>query len=518
MSQVIYRKYRPQSFSEVKGQEGVVPILIESVLQDKISHAYLFSGPRGCGKTTMARLMTKAINCINFKNKNDICNECIYCESINSGNNVDIVEMDAASNRGIEEIRSLKDTVNFMPNFLKKKIYIIDEAHMLTKEAFNALLKTLEEPPEHVVFILATTEAHKLPITILSRVLRFDFKFGSEDEVLEKLKFIVDKEGIKIENEGLRVIYKYSGGSFRDAESILGKILISFNSKEITLDKVYASLGIIADNDIEALVRAITGKDENGMIAILDKLLGSDSNANIIIDQMLDYLQRTIIGNLKAGSDANLFIKLAGLLIKAKNELRDFNDKNLILKIELIKIIAELRGGEMRLIASVPMESAKDIKPHIAESSKEIETQDASSVQPSIIGDLTIETFISRFKAEASKLSPRLVGIISNSRLSLNADSLIIANKHKFNNTFLSKKDVRDLITKIGEEVFNKRLSLNYVVDDSIEELKGQDNILSLQPEIKKDDKIENIEETRLIASVPSEPQKDNSNLVENLL
>jgi len=213
MSQVLYRKYRPQSFSEIKGQEQVIPLLIESIIKDKISHAYLFSGPRGCGKTTVARLMAKAVNCLNFKDQKDVCtvvkgNECTYCKSIDSGNNMDITEMDAASNRGIEEIRSLKDTVNFMPSFLKRKVYIIDEAHMLTKEAFNALLKTLEEPPEHVIFILATTESNKLPITILSRVTRFDFKFGEQNEIIEKLNYIVQQEDIHIDTEGLEMIYR----------------------------------------------------------------------------------------------------------------------------------------------------------------------------------------------------------------------------------------------------------------------------------------------------------------------
>ncbi|MCL5071714.1 MAG: DNA polymerase III subunit gamma/tau, partial [Actinobacteria bacterium] len=243
----IYRKWRPQSFSEIVGQDDTVKTLKNAVKTSRLSHAYIFCGPRGTGKTSTARILAKAVNCKSHeKDKNVIepCNVCENCISITNGTNVDVIEIDAASNRKVEPTRELIERVNYLPNYLKKKVYIIDEVHMLTDAAFNTLLKTLEEPPEHVMFILATTEPDKVLPTILSRCQRFNFKPISSDSITGKLKMIASKENIDISEAALNLISKYSGGSQRDANVILEK-LASLDEDKIKVEDVASLLGAV---------------------------------------------------------------------------------------------------------------------------------------------------------------------------------------------------------------------------------------------------------------------------------
>ncbi|SVD78944.1 uncharacterized protein METZ01_LOCUS431798, partial [marine metagenome] len=226
--QVLSRKWRPQLFDEIVGQKHVTITLQNAIGMDRVAHGYLFSGPRGVGKTTTARILAKTLNCENSLNNNP-CNKCTNCHDITHGNNLDVQEFDGASNRGIDEIRDLRETIKYPPNNGKYRIFIIDEVHMLTREAFNALLKTLEEPPAHVIFIMATTDDHKIPVTIKSRTQKFDFKLISEDEIAKFLNKILENEKIKHDNKGIFQIAQKANGSLRDSLSLLDQVIAYAN-------------------------------------------------------------------------------------------------------------------------------------------------------------------------------------------------------------------------------------------------------------------------------------------------
>jgi len=269
-SEVFYRKWRPQTLSEVLGQEPVTQTLRHAVESGKIAHAYLFCGPRGTGKTSMARILAKAINCSN-QASGEPCNTCDMCHSITEGRALDVIEIDAASNRGIDEIRSLREKVNYAPSLARYKVYIIDEVHMLTEAACNALLKTLEEPPGHVIFILATTEAHKVIATIVSRCQRFNFHRLRQTEITDKLKLICEKEGIHIESGSLELIARAATGSLRDAENILQQMLAYYGS-QIELAQVQTKLGIGWDSRVRQLAQYIVNRDVAAGLKVINSL------------------------------------------------------------------------------------------------------------------------------------------------------------------------------------------------------------------------------------------------------
>ena len=266
-SQVYYRKWRPSSFSELAGQEHVSTTLRQSVRLGRISHSYLFCGPRGCGKTTTARIIAKAANCLDLQD-GDPCNACAICQSISEGRFMDIIELDAASNRGIDEIRDIRDKVNFAPVQGRRKVYIIDEAHMLTDAASNAFLKTLEEPPEHVIFVLCTTEAHRILPTIISRCQRLDFRRIPSETVFGRLSEIADAEGVAVEPDAMRMIARYAAGSLRDAENLLEQLVVSCPDG-VTASQVEQLLGMGSDETALELVKyLLLGNTTASLLAV----------------------------------------------------------------------------------------------------------------------------------------------------------------------------------------------------------------------------------------------------------
>ena len=303
-SQVYYRKWRPGTFSDLAGQEHVGNTLRQAVMQGRVSHSYLFCGTRGSGKTTTARVLSKAVNCLDPQ-EGDPCDQCAICVSINEGRNLDIIELDAASNRGVEEIREIRDKVHFQPAQNRRKVYIIDEAHMLTREASNAFLKTLEEPPAHVIFILCTTEADRILPTILSRCQRYDFRRLPGQTIYDRLAYITDQEGVAIQPDALRMVARNAGGSMRDALNILEQLAVSVD-REITLRDVEEALGLVRSDAYLILAQKMLAGDTSGSLETINDVVWEGGEPRQLHRQTLEILRSILLLSWDAGDTLDL--------------------------------------------------------------------------------------------------------------------------------------------------------------------------------------------------------------------
>ena len=355
---VTARKWRPQRFEDVVGQEHITSTLKNAIKEKRIAHAYLFTGPRGVGKTTTARILAKTLNCENSKNS-EPCNECEMCKSIQSSQLIDIIEIDAASNRGIDEIRSLRDSVKYSPTRGKYKVYIIDEVHMLTKESFNAFLKTLEEPPEHIIFIFATTDVHKLPLTIISRCQRYDFRRIQLDKIKETLKMIADEEKIKIDDKTLTIIAKKADGALRDAESYFDQV-VAFSKGKIDAELVTQMLNLIDEEIYFKISDAVIEKDFKVVFQTSEKIYENGWDFGDFVDGLIEHFRNilsvTVTDSTNSIETADIYktkyleykgnfsesdiLRLLNFLSNAQQELRFSQNQKLKIEIILSHLIA----------------------------------------------------------------------------------------------------------------------------------------------------------------------------------
>lgn len=353
MYQALYRKYRPKNFNDVVGQDVIVKTLKNAIENEKISHAYIFTGPRGTGKTSTAKIFAKTINCKNIKEGNP-CDECDCCLQFNNNQNIDVIEIDAASNNGVDEIRELKNKVNLVPSISKYKVYIIDEVHMLSTSAFNALLKTLEEPPAHVIFILATTDPHKVLPTILSRCQRFDFKRVSEDSIKSRLIEISKIENIDVDDEALGEISRLANGGMRDALSIFDQV-IAFSDGHIDSECVHEVNGTITQENLKDFIDKITNNNLNDIFSNIDEFENKGKNFLKLVEELilfyknilllkkipdyLDDIKKDIYESFISKYSDNQIIEIIDILSQTLNSFRMSSNSKLIFELSIIKII-----------------------------------------------------------------------------------------------------------------------------------------------------------------------------------
>lgn len=529
MSLVLYRKYRPQLFSEIVGQDHIVDSLKGGLTSGKFSHAYLFTGPRGTGKTTVARILAKAFNCENLTN-GEPCGKCGFCRIITKGEAMDIVEIDAASNRGIDEIRALRDGIRFVPVSLKYKIFIIDEVHMLTKESFNALLKTLEEPPAHALFILATTEIHKVPLTIISRCQRFDFQRLEIDKLTGRLKKIAKAEKAKISEEALRFIGLASDGCMRDAESLLGQIIAS-GDKEIELEDVQKILAIADSKTIFDFFGMIFSGDRYGSFLIINNLVDRGIDIQHFIQDAISHLrkiifmavcfsdktdpafcdnvlnaekarekarffdewtdkQREVAHSQVIGLKTENFMGILNIFVKALDDLRKFPLPQMALELAALEAVAELEGnflaGDSKSVSDTAKllkkeeKSIKDKHIDIAKKENEVGDNKNDSLTETVSekkektphSELTIDSIKNHWDDVLKEVKPYNNSLFAFLGASLPRELenniLIVAVKYNFHKERLEETKNRLVIEGALEKVFGKKMKLKFILDQNL--------------------------------------------------
>ena len=507
---VTARKWRPQRFEDVVGQEHITSTLKNAIKEKRIAHAYLFTGPRGVGKTTTARILAKTLNCENRKDS-EPCNECEMCKSIQNSQLIDIIEIDAASNRGIDEIRSLRDSVMYAPTRGKYKVYIIDEVHMLTKESFNAFLKTLEEPPEHIIFIFATTDVHKLPLTIISRCQRYDFRRIQLDKIKETLRMIADEEKIKIDDKTLTIIAKKADGALRDAESYFDQV-VAFSKGKIDAELVTQMLNLIDEEIFFKISDAVIEKDYRVVFQTSEKIYENGWDFGDFLDGLIEHFRNilsvTVTDSTSTIETADIYktlylenkgkftesdlLRLLNFLNKSQQELRYSQNQKLKIEIILSHLIAlESSKSISELISEVasdnpaadkftepgsgfykPAEPVKKKVDSPAAAFKKTELKEVKPsttiVSPSLQPNLSFDDVVKKWKyfidsintEKGLTLGPALKGL---NLLSLKENNLYFsADKDEDLNTFrLNEK----YLTKKSEEFFGRRF--NYMVSNN---------------------------------------------------
>ncbi|OGE31192.1 DNA polymerase III, subunit gamma and tau [Candidatus Daviesbacteria bacterium RIFCSPHIGHO2_12_FULL_37_16] len=476
---VYYRKYRPQTLDEIIGQEHIKNALKKAHESNRLSHAYLFAGPKGSGKTSTARILAKMINC----EVGGPCNKCSTCLSITDGSNLDLIEIDAASNRGIDDIRELREKIKLAPTSSKKKVYIIDEVHMLTTEAFNALLKTLEEPPSHVLFILATTDPHKIPQTILSRVQRFDFQAAKEEEIIEYLKNVIKIEKLKISDEALNLIAKKSEGSFRDGLKILDQLASSGN--EITLEDVeniYKSgksedsiklLNFIADADTKSALEFVTELSERG-ISLKEFINQTLHTLRLLLLIKHDTKKDESLSGLSQKLSSPQIVKIVNSLGIALEKMKFVSIPTLPLEIAVVEScqeqevprgerVSQVPQGEENNIGNKPRDTRDTSKP------RDISNELISPAIPAPISDAQEIIIIKdKWAYILETIKPynfSLEALLKQSKIvSFESETLILEVPYSFHKRILEAPKSRELLESVLAEVLGKSAKVSTVL------------------------------------------------------
>lgn len=506
MSTVIYRKYRSQKFSELVGQDDIVKVLRATVMQSKPAHGYLFTGPRGTGKTSTARIFAKAINCLKPKD-GDPCGKCDICKLAEEGKLLDIVEIDAASNRGINEIRDLKEKVAFAPVQARYKVYIIDEVHMLTKEAFNALLKTLEEPPSNTIFIAATTEVHKLPQTILSRVVRFDFKLASRDNLHSKLSRILKAESVQIPEKGLDKLIQLARGSYRDAESLLEKVIKVMQANtaiEIEEKLFFEALGVQDDVFIIEVIALLKdddrGENIGNILKQLDELFANGVNPQQFLQELSAKILELINTEVSEGKNMAILRRLfqiARTIQTLIDNYQTYLDPASTIKLELVNLASSgiSLASEGNLPAGVVASAATKINvpsaPVMAANSPDIMVASrnkqsayvtdnqpiedtpakktaASTVQEVDFSGVDGQDKFSQVVAKVKINNQNLGAILAQGRLLIQGTNYRVLVPYKFHLQMIQQVKNRTVIVSAFAELFGDNLQIVFDIDKGV--------------------------------------------------
>lgn len=487
----LYRKFRPAVFSEVKGQDAIVTTLRNQIESGRIGHAYLFCGTRGTGKTTVAKILAKAVNCEHPVN-GDPCGECAMCRAIADGSSMNVIEIDAASNNGVDNIREIREEVAYAPTEGKYKVYIIDEVHMLSAGAFNALLKTLEEPPSYVIFILATTEIRKIPQTILSRCQRYDFRRIAGTTVEDRLRELLDREGIEAEKEALSYLARQADGSMRDALSLTEQCIGYFPGEKMTYEKILDILGAVDDSVYGTLLFRITNRDAGGCISLLGELLDKGRELSQLVSDFIWYLRNLLL--LKSSDSLQEASEVLELSVEKLSQMQeDAGEIGIDQIFRLIRIFSDLSNelrmtGQKRILVEVAllrvcrpeMESdVSSLAERIRVLEEKLETGAAGAAQPKIIerviekvvevpakGTETapkpkpirpeaipddVKELITNFRAVMASAAPLMQNFLEQARLSLSpAGNLLIvcANSTALEYMKLNQKELEEFLSE----------------------------------------------------------------------
>jgi len=494
----LYRAFRPQRFLEVVGQEHISKTLKNALIHNRVAHAYLFCGSRGTGKTSSAKILAKAVNCLNLT-LGEPCNECTNCLAINAGNFLDVLEIDAASNRGIDEIRDIRDKVKFAPSQGKSKVYIIDEVHMLTSEAFNALLKTLEEPPSHVLFILATTEPQKIPLTILSRCQRFDYRKISTNEIKEHLISISSQEGISVSDSALNTIARKAAGGMRDAISVLDQC-IAFAGNTIDSEDVEKVLGTLGEEQILKISDAIVKGDAGTVIFLLNEYLQSGKDIKQVTRDLIEFFRQIMLIKLSSSGEIitispeilslvkeqaeNLSIPFLGKLVLKLNqierEMRWTSQPQILLEAGLVEVIFQdntFEGAEKKPILTQEKGTKSSIKSpkklQIREEEPKKEKEKAAEMinvkagKPASFIDIKRRWPDILEKVKQIKITTHAFLVAGEPTGIDDKGSLILSFKenHKFHKDKINQTENRQLIEKALNELLGINIKITCILD-----------------------------------------------------